>query len=166
MHPAALRFVAAAVGAYGPFRSVVEIGSRDINGSVRHLFDGAESYVGLDPIDGPGVDVVQRADEYAPPSPVEAVVCCEVLEHDEGWRGTVAAAAGWLAPGGHLIITCAAPGRRPHSGVDGGWGLHPGEWYENVGGADLGEHLAGLGLRVLICDSHERDTQAVAVRDA
>jgi hypothetical protein len=35
-----------------------------------------------------------------------------------------------------LILTCAGPGRPPHSGVDGG-PLRPGEHYANPDPADL-----------------------------
>lgn len=60
MHPAATQFVVDAVQRYGPFPRVLEIGSRDVNGSIRSIFmdHGTEYYVGVDIEDGPGVDLV------------------------------------------------------------------------------------------------------------
>ena len=39
---------------------VLEIGSLDINGSVRPLFEDAEYYLGIDMQEGPGVDLVAK----------------------------------------------------------------------------------------------------------
>ena len=56
MHPAVAEFVAA----NRPDRpgDVWEVGSRNINGTVRHLFGDADSWTGVDLIDGPDVDIV------------------------------------------------------------------------------------------------------------
>jgi hypothetical protein len=35
---------------------VLEIGSCDVSGSIREIFDGARSYRGVDLVEGPGVD--------------------------------------------------------------------------------------------------------------
>lgn len=164
MHPAALAFVRNAVDDHGPFTTVVEVGSRDINGSVRHLFTGADSYVGIDLQEGPGVDLVANARDVEPDGPVDCVVCCEVLEHDAEWRATITHAAGWLRPGGHLIVTCAGPGRRPHSGIDGGRTLHPGEHYGNVSSDELAKAIHDAGLGIVGVAEVGRDTQAVGVR--
>ena len=40
-----------------PADRVLELGSRNINGSVRYLFAAAE-YVGVDPVEGADVDIV------------------------------------------------------------------------------------------------------------
>ena len=45
-------------------RRVLEVGSRDVNGSVRQFFDGGE-YVGVDWRPGPCVDLVLLAHEMA-----------------------------------------------------------------------------------------------------
>lgn len=166
MHAAAHEFVARQVAERGPFARVVEIGSRDINGSIRSLFaDDALVYVGLDLYPGPGVDWVGDARDYGDGQTgfAECVVCCEVLEHSPTWPGLMRHAASWLAPGGVLIVTCAAPGRREHSAIDGGR-LHPGEDYCNVPAIRVADVLTGAGLDVV--ESHEvnRDTQVVAVR--
>lgn len=160
MHAAALRFVEQAVNDHGPFRSVIEIGSRDINGSVRSLFK-CDSYAGLDLYDGPSVDWVGNACDYQPAARVECVVCCEVLEHAPDWEDIVGSAASWLSPGGCLIITCAGPSRRPHSGIDGKK-VRPAEHYGNIETKQLTEALSTSDLRIIVCRQLGRDIQAIA----
>lgn len=141
MHPNAHNFVARQVAAHGPFARVLEIGSRDVNGSVRHLFDGA-AYLGIDLTPGPCVDVIADGANYHSPIPVDCVVCCEVLEHAPNPGDIVANAVRNLAPGGWLILTCAGPGRAPH-----GWrgdSIRPGEHYANVSQMQLREWLLGM----------------------
>lgn len=163
MHDAAAQYVARQVEVFGPFASVVEVGSRDINGTIRHLFAGVP-YVGLDLAAGPGVDWVGDAAEYEPAAPVEAVVCCEVYEHTARWPGLVRRAYEWLQPVGVLIVTCAGPGRRPHSAIDGGWTLHEGEHYLNVGAERLADVMRGAGFAAVTCEEVGRDTRGVAVK--
>lgn len=130
MHVQAFDFVAHhAAGTAGA--RVLEIGSLDINGSVRPLFADAGSYHGLDLAPGPGVDEVADASEWRRPASFDVVVSTEVLEHSPRWREILANAWEALAPAGRLIVTCATDPRPPHSAVDG-WALREDEWYENV----------------------------------
>jgi hypothetical protein len=163
VHDAAFAFVEQAVAERGPFASVIEIGSRDINGSIRGLF-GDASYVGLDLFEGPLVDWVGDAEQYEPEAPVDCVIACEVYEHTPRWSKLTEAAASWLAPGGTLIVTCAGPGRSPHSARDGRHRLLEGEHYANIGQEELGTIIEGVGLAVLSCESKGWDTRAIAVR--
>jgi SAM-dependent methyltransferase len=139
MHPEAFDFVAKQRAAMDRCESVVEFGSLDINGSVRSLFDGCR-YVGVDLVAGAGVDVVADASEWEPAEAVDCVVSCEVFEHLADWPALVAQAADILRPGGKLIVTCAGPGRGPHSAVDGN-ALRPDEHYGNVHPAVLADVL-------------------------
>lgn len=162
MHSAAHFWVAEQVRDYGPFRSVIEIGSRDVNGSVRGLFDGA-TYTGLDIAEGPAVDWVGDAAVYVPEKKVECVVCCETLEHAPNWKELVKAGASWLKKGGYLIVTCAGPGRQAHSAVDGSYNVREGEHYANVSPEELAEALPS-DVTLLRARSWVEDTQAVARR--
>jgi hypothetical protein len=164
MHDAAFVFVERAVAEHGPFTTVIEIGSRDINGSVRGLFSDSTSYTGLDLVEGPLVDWVGDAEQYEPEAPVDCVVACEVYEHTPRWAKLTEAAAGWLAPGGTLIVTCAGPGRSPHSSSDGRHRLLDGEHYANIGPDELATIIEGVGLTVLSCESKGWDTRALAIR--
>lgn len=138
MHPEAFEYVAHAVEELGPFDRTVEFGSLDINGTVRSLFEG--SYLGIDVQEGPGVDLVADATQWSADTPVDCVVCCEVFEHLEAWPALVRSAAQCLRQGGTLIVTCAGPGRDPHSAVDGN-ALRPDEHYANIEPSELADCL-------------------------
>lgn len=142
MHEAAYRWVAEQVARHGPWDNAVEIGSRDVNGSVRSLFGGAR-YTGVDIEQGPGVDVVADGSIWQPAEPVDCVVCCEVLEHHRDPETVVMNMVKMLRPGGCLIVTAAGPGRPPHSAYDGGQ-LRADEHYTNIDPDDLGLWLDGL----------------------
>jgi SAM-dependent methyltransferase len=118
LHDSARQYVATVVAGQR-YARVVEVGSRNVNGSIRELVDAA-TYVGIDLEDGPGVDVVADCRFWEPPWKASLVLCCEVLEHAEDPQSVVDTCIGYLKPGGRLVLTCAGPGRAPHSGHDGG----------------------------------------------
>lgn len=140
MHPEVFDYVAKVVAELGPFARTVEFGSLDINGTVRSLF--TSEYLGIDLQPGSCVDLVADAIEWTPLDPFDCVVCCEVFEHLAAWPALVASAARALRPGGILIVTCAGPGRGPHSAVDGN-ALRPDEHYANIEPAELEARMAG-----------------------
>jgi ubiquinone/menaquinone biosynthesis C-methylase UbiE len=95
---------------------VLEIGSLNINGSVRFLFETSD-YTGVDVVEGPGVDVVGIAhllnfkDEM-----FDVVISCESLEHDMYWKETLATMLRVVRKNGLIVITCAT-GARPEHGT-------------------------------------------------
>jgi len=141
------------------FGDVVEVGSRDINGSVRSLVD-CKTYTGVDLAAGDGVDVVGDAFELE--HACDLVICCEVLEHEPRPEALVAHMAGWLRPGGAMLLTMAGPGRAAHSAVDGGL-LREGEHYANIDPADLAGWLTAAGLDAFV-DTAGEDVRAWAAR--
>lgn len=141
--------------------SVIEIGSRNINGSVRMLFPNA-TWTGLDLYEGPAVDWVGNALDYHPHDAVDVCICCEVLEHSDEWYELITNAACWLKPLGRLIVTCAGPGRAAHSHHDG-CQLRDGEYYGNLLAVDLRGAIVDAGLIPIICHQLGADTQAVAI---
>lgn len=150
MHSEAFAFVAHAVRAHAAQSPVYEIGSLNINGSVRCLFDrSAGSYIGIDVVSGPDVDLVADGATYRPPMIPQTVVCCEVLEHTPDAEAVVRQAASVLAFGGLLILTCAGEGRAPHSAVDGG-ALRPGEFYRNIPSDQLHQWARASGITPLV----------------
>ena len=110
--------------------NVIEVGSLNINGSVRELAPDADWY-GIDIVAGPDVDEVADGATWTPVWTPDVVVCCEVFEHTPDWATIIGNMASWLPLEGQMILTCAGPGRAPHSAVDGG-PLREGEWYENI----------------------------------
>ena len=141
MHPAAIAWVRETVADIGPGRVVIEVGSRNINGSVRGFFRGAPIYIGIDLVAGPGVDLIADGAFFAPLVRPDRVVCCEVLEHTERAGQIIANAWAELTDGGWLIVTAANEARAPHSAVDGG-ALRAGEFYRGVSRAILHGWLA------------------------
>lgn len=162
MHPGAFEFVRQ-FATEDPI-SVIEIGSRDINGSVRPHFPIA-SWIGIDCVDGPSVDVVADAVKYLPSQTADRVICCEVFEHTAEWRQIILRAYYWLKPGGTFIITCAGVGREPHSAIDGEI-LRAGESYENVSEQQMSEALRFAGFESIEVSGNEHwhDTYATAQR--
>lgn len=142
--------------------SIIELGSRDINGSARGLFPLAE-WTGVDIVDGPMVDVVADAATWQPDEPADMVITCETLEHAQRWRDIVANAHEMLTDGGRIVITAAGPGRAPHSGLIEG-PVQQGEWYENVAPDELRAVLVAAGFVQVEVSTLGFDVQATAVR--
>lgn len=118
--------------------SVLEIGSLDINGSVRSFF-AATTYTGVDVAAGPGVDEVCQGQLVGHPSGVfDVVISCECMEHNPFWVETVSNMFRMAKPGGLVIVSCATTGRAEHgttrtSGADSPLSISIGwEYYRNV----------------------------------
>lgn len=137
---------------------VLDIGGRDINGTLRDLFPNA-SYTCLDLRDGPGVDVVADAATWAPEDSYDIVVCAEVFEHTEKWPQICATA--FDATDEWFIVTAAGPGRGEHSGIDG-CGLKPDEWYENIDPMGLRTVLLRCGFKTVEVNIQGLDVRAAA----
>lgn len=161
MHDAARRFVRSIAPLIRG--AVCEIGSRNVNGSVRYLFTGATQYVGVDSREGPGVDIVADGATWdGDGQQFDAVVCCEVLEHTADAATVCGNMLKLLRPGGVAIVTVAGPGREPHSAIDGG-PVRDGEHYRNVSRLDLSVWFAGASA-LAVDDRTLGDIYAVVVK--
>lgn len=125
---------------------VIEIGSYDVNGSVRDLFGAAREYVGVDLTEGPGVDIVNfghKVDE--PTSSFEVAISAECFEHDPHWRDTFLNMCRLVRPGGLVAFTCASRGRPEHGTTRSDIKKSPGtqsrgiDYYRNLVEADFSE---------------------------
>lgn len=95
-------------------RKVLEVGSLNINGSVRDFFRDCE-YIGLDVAPGRNVDIVCEGQKYdAPDSSFDVVISCEVMEHNPYWLETFQNMVRVCKPGGLIVMTCATIGRPEH----------------------------------------------------
>jgi SAM-dependent methyltransferase len=93
---------------------VLEIGSRNVNGSVRPFFAGSE-YVGVDLSAGKDVDLVASGHEVAfPDGSFDLAICCECFEHNPQWLQTFTNMHRMTKAGGAVIVTCASRGRLEH----------------------------------------------------
>lgn len=143
---------------------VLDIGGRNINGTIRDRFSGATEYVVLDIIEDAGVDIVADAATWRTDARFDAVVCAEVFEHTPVWREICETAFDVLEPGGQFIATMAGPGRAPHSAMDGSPELRPGEHYGNVEPDVLSDVLSDLGFADIDVDQLGDDVRCTAVK--
>lgn len=166
MHAEALEWVAR--WATDKQVAVLDLGGRDINGSVRHLFGGADPYRVMDIRPGDGVDIVADAGTWTPDRSYDVVVCTEVFEHTANWPAICATAYTALRWGGVFVATMAGPGRPAHSAVDGAFRLYPGEYYGNVHPDTLRAvlRLCGWQDQDIVVDRRyaPADTRAMAVK--
>jgi SAM-dependent methyltransferase len=131
---------------------VLEIGSLDINGTIRNRFEGCQ-YTGLDVAEGPGVDVACQGQDYdAPDASFDTVISCEVMEHNPAWRETFRNMVRLCRPDGLVVMTCATWGRAEHGTARSEPGMSPltvekgWTYYQNLRAADFLEAGVTEGL--------------------
>jgi SAM-dependent methyltransferase len=120
LHREANQFVVSVKNQYPEFfsgKKVLEVGSLDINGSVRQFFTDCD-YLGIDLGEGPGVDRVKHVAGIPATERFDVVISTEALEHDERWNFSLGVMHDCLRPGGLLIVTCAGPSRWEHGTKD------------------------------------------------
>jgi SAM-dependent methyltransferase len=94
--------------------SVLDIGSLDINGNNRYLFEQC-NYTGIDIGEGKNVDVVCSGHLFKSDDLFDVVISTECFEHDEHWQQTLNNVINnLLKDGGLFLFSCAAPGRPEH----------------------------------------------------
>ena len=91
----------------------LEVGSLNINGTVRNAFTSNE-YVGVDVGDGPGVDIVISGHEYDSDKLFDCCISCECFEHNPFWKQTFLNMIRLCKKGGLVVFTCATTGRTEH----------------------------------------------------
>ena len=98
--------------------TIVEIGSWDVNGSVRQFFD-ASTYIGLDLAEGKGVDRVYVGQDLTclESDSIDVAISCECFEHNPFWRENLNDMVRITKPGGIIVVTCASRGRFVHGTV-------------------------------------------------
>lgn len=126
MHQTCQMFTQDAVSRFGLRGEVFEVGSRDVNGTVRDLIP-CSSWVGIDmggP--GPGVDVV--ANGHAIPlasNSRDVAVCLNILEHDTAPWLTLGECLRVLRPGGYILANFLGPGWPVHEYPEDLWRWMP-----------------------------------------
>jgi SAM-dependent methyltransferase len=116
MHAAVMEFVRRNLGPDDVAgREVLEVGSYDVNGSVRSLVGawGPARYLGVDIAPGPGVDAVCPVEQIVArygACRFDLVVCTEMLEHVRDWRTAVWNLKQVVREGGILLLTTRSPG--------------------------------------------------------
>lgn len=109
-----VRIVKAGLPDYFSNKKVLEIGSWDVNGSVRNNFTNCD-YLGVDIAEGAGVDLVAKGEGLSIAADTfDVVISCECFEHNPEWAKTFHNMIRMLRPGGLCIVTCATLGRSEH----------------------------------------------------
>jgi SAM-dependent methyltransferase len=117
MTPDILNFIRRAIYKLPMFQNTLEVGSLDVNGSVREVLQiRSVKYKGVDILGGPGVDeVVKDIDELLDRDErYDLVACCETLEHVLDPLRMVRTMRELLLPGGFLLITTPGYGFPVH----------------------------------------------------
>lgn len=126
-------------------KSVLDVGSYDVNGNNRHLFSPDAEYVGIDIYPGKNVDEVINIHDYNPGRLFDCVVSTEMLEHSERPVEAVKKMYELTKKGGALLITAAGPARREHGTHKYTPGDSPAtlDYYRNITPGDFAEAFPG-----------------------
>jgi len=150
---------------------VLEMGSLNVNGTLRDLFDECE-YTGVDVIPGKDVDVVGTFHEVDSKNRIFDVVCSvNSLEHDMHFNKTLPRMYELLAPGGLMFISAAYKwgehGTRKHAPWASGTAKTKGAWadyYKNLTPADFAKYFKYDMFRwYMLCTCHQ-DVQFVGIK--
>lgn len=107
-------------------KRILDVGSLNINGSAREVFEpfSPSMYLGIDESLGPDVNIQMSGYHLYSiflPSSFDIVICTEVLEHAEYWKQLVEQLRYVLRPGGLLYLSCRAPGFSYHNHPNDFW---------------------------------------------
>lgn len=97
-------------------KNVLEVGSYDVNGSLRRpILDlwHPVKYVGVDIIPGPGVDIISNAENLEKIlnyNSFDVVISTELLEHVKDWRKVISNIKNICKPKGVILITTRSYG--------------------------------------------------------
>lgn len=94
-------------------KSVLDVGSIDINGNNRYLFEDCD-YTGLDIGEGKNVDVICPIENYNPEKQFDIIISTEMLEHCRNWKMSLLKMYELLKDRGVLILTAGGDGRGEH----------------------------------------------------
>lgn len=93
---------------------VLEIGSLNINGTMRDFFSNCD-YTGIDIGNGKDVDIVCSGHDYdAPDESYDVTTSGECFEHNPYWAETFSNMIRMTKSGGLIFFTCATIGRPEH----------------------------------------------------
>ena len=117
---------------------VLDIGSLDLNGNNRYLFENYK-YLGVDIGYGKNVDIVCPGHKIIDSEGFNVVISTECLEHDEYWMETLKNMFDLTKSEGMLLLSCATTGRPEHGTVKTSPADSPftNSYYKNITIADV-----------------------------
>lgn len=115
---------------------ILEIGSLDINGNMRSLFNFSEKYTGIDLIKGPNVDIIMDGSKIDQLNEkFDLVMSCECFEHAKNWQIIFEKMCQVAKKDSFVIISVASTGRIEHGTERSGNWQSPGnkdDYYLNL----------------------------------
>jgi SAM-dependent methyltransferase len=107
-------FVKKILGNYFINKRVLDVGSGDINGNNRFLFENCE-YDGNDVIQTNNVTIVSKTKDLPfTDNTFDTIISTECFEHDPEYKESFIKIYNMLKPDGMFCFTCASTGRREH----------------------------------------------------
>lgn len=107
-------FVKSIFSSYFINKCVLDVGSGDINGNNRFLFENCE-YHGNDVIQAKNVTIVSRTKDLPfGANTFDTIISTECFEHDPEYKESFKKIYEMLKPGGLFFFTCASTGRPEH----------------------------------------------------
>jgi len=116
MHGSVMKFVEKTIKSCDVTgKSVIEIGSLYVNGSVRDFIErmGPSSYIGIDIVSGCGVDIVCTAEDALDvfgANSFDLIICTEMMEHCLNWQSAIYSIKLMCKEGGVVLITTRSNG--------------------------------------------------------
>jgi SAM-dependent methyltransferase len=116
--------------------NVLEIGSLDVNGNIRNLFDFTNEYIGIDLEKGPNVDLVLNGTNINELNTnFDIIISCECFEHAKDWKLIFEKMCQISKPNSFIVISVASTGRVEHGTERSGNWQSPGnkdDYYLNL----------------------------------
>lgn len=139
---------------------ILEIGSQDVNGSLRAHAPRNASYTGLDFEAGKGVDIVVTglSDWNVEDAAFDLVAASSVFEHDKAFWRTFLAMCAKTKPGGHIYVSAPSNGT-VHRYPQDYWRFYP------DAGLALQEWALDEGFKVSLVESFIAERQAEVWND-
>jgi SAM-dependent methyltransferase len=107
-------FVKSILPDYFHSKIVLDVGSGDINGNNRFLFENC-IYQGNDVIQAPNVTIVSKTKDLSfPDNYFDTIISTECFEHDPEYKESFLKIYKMLKPEGLFCFTCASTGRAEH----------------------------------------------------
>ena len=135
-------------------KRVLDVGSGDINGNNRFLFENCE-YDGNDVIQANNVTVVSKTkDLHFTDNTFDTIISTECFEHDPEYKESLIKIYNMLKPDGLFCFTCASTGRPEH----GTKKTSPQESYGTIGNledmSDYYKNLTEIDLNDVLSLNH------------
>lgn len=121
-------------------KTVIDIGSRDINGTYRNLFLKS-TYIGVDIVEGRNVDMIIDSEEWDDLKDVDMVISGQTLEHVEDIPKLMKSIFNVLKTDGIICIIVPSFGP-PH---------HDPSWIENISTERMTKVVSDAGFHILSC---------------